>query len=63
MFFNGKGFFKAGGRKMNEGLSGSCYVCGKVTGLRCPQTGKSACSAHLQHSIAEAQRSKVKLAA
>lgn len=63
MFFNGKGFFMAGGRKANEGLSGSCCVCGRATGLRCPETGKSCCSLHLQHSIAETQRDKVKPAA
>lgn len=63
MFFNGKGLFKAGGRKTNEGLSGSCCVCGRTTGLRCPETGKSVCSSHLQVSLAEAQRPKVKPAA
>ena len=63
MFFNGKGFFKAGGRKANEGLSGSCCVCGRTTGLKCPETGKSVCSGHLKGSLAEQQRPKVKPAA
>jgi hypothetical protein len=60
MFFNGKGLFVAGGRKTNEGLSGCCYRCGRVTGLQCPNTGRSVCSLHMQQSIAEAQRSQGK---
>lgn len=63
MFFNGKGLFRAGGRKTNEGLSGTCCVCGRTTRFRCPETGKSVCSGHLQVAIAEGERVKAKPAA